>query len=73
MEKLYEEQHQWDDAYATRQKLARNATPETQARHQAILAFLENEIGLQALKEGRLDRPSDAPGAKPAVSTLDYQ
>ena len=36
LEKLYEEQHQWAEAYATRQKLARArpATPQ-QPRHQA--------------------------------------
>jgi lipopolysaccharide biosynthesis regulator YciM len=52
LEKLYEEQHQWDDAYATRQKLARGAAPAVQGRHQAILAFLENELGTQAMKRG---------------------
>jgi lipopolysaccharide assembly protein B len=50
LEKLYEEQHQWADAYATRQKLASRDTPESQPRHQAILAFLENELGMQAMK-----------------------
>jgi lipopolysaccharide assembly protein B len=50
LEKLYEEQHQWGEAYATRQKLARCDSPENQPRHQAILAFLENELGTQALK-----------------------
>jgi lipopolysaccharide biosynthesis regulator YciM len=50
LEKLYEEQHQWSEAYATRQKLASQAGPDDQPRHQAILAFLENEIGTQALK-----------------------
>ena len=50
LEKLHEEQHQWADAYAMRQKLAAESPPEDQARHQAILAFLENELGLQSLK-----------------------
>ena len=50
LEKLYEEQHQWAEAYATRQKLASRAAAEDQPRHQAILAFLENELGTQALK-----------------------
>ena len=49
LEKLYEEQHQWADAYATRQKLA-GRDSEPQARHQSTLAFLENELGLEALK-----------------------
>jgi lipopolysaccharide biosynthesis regulator YciM len=50
LEKLYEEQHQWAEAYATRQKLARRAPDTSQARHQEILAFLDNELGLEALK-----------------------
>src|SRR6478609_1687347 len=43
LEKLYEEQHQWAEAYATRQKLARRDADTTHARHQEILAFLDNE------------------------------
>ena len=52
LEKLYEEQHQWSDAYVTRQRLAAKdpKTPET--RHEEILAFLENELGLEALRRG---------------------
>jgi lipopolysaccharide biosynthesis regulator YciM len=50
LEKLYEEQHQWEEAYATRLKLARREGPTADPKHQQILAFLENEIGLQALK-----------------------
>lgn len=50
LEKLYEEQHQWTEAYGMRQKLAARDTPEQQGRHRRILAFLENEIGLAALK-----------------------
>ncbi len=51
VEKLHEEQHQWTEAYAMRQKLAARDKPEQQGRHQEILAFLENEIGLAALKQ----------------------
>ena len=54
LEKIHEEQHQWREAYAMRQKLAARDTPEQQGRHQQILAFLENEIGLAALKRGDL-------------------
>jgi lipopolysaccharide biosynthesis regulator YciM len=50
LEKLYEEQHQWQDAYTTRQRLAERGGAEQAAQHQEILAFLENELGLQALK-----------------------
>jgi lipopolysaccharide biosynthesis regulator YciM len=50
LEKLYEEQHQWAEAYATRQRLARLGNPDAQAQHHAILAFLENALGMEALK-----------------------
>ena len=50
LQKLYEEQHQWDDAYKTRQKLASLDTAAAQPGHLAILGFLENELGTQALK-----------------------
>jgi lipopolysaccharide assembly protein B len=51
LEKLYEEQHQWDEAYATRQKLAAlTSVAEESARHAEILAFLEFELGQEALK-----------------------
>ena len=55
LEKLQEDQHQWQEAYVTRQRLAQIAGPPDQPKSQSILAFLENELGLQALKEGRLD------------------
>jgi lipopolysaccharide biosynthesis regulator YciM len=50
LEKLYEEQHQWSEAYATRLKLARRDPDTSQARHNEILAFLDTELGLDALK-----------------------
>ncbi len=52
LEKLHEEQHQWSEAYAMRQKLAARDGADHQPRHQEILAFLENEIGLVSLKRG---------------------
>jgi lipopolysaccharide biosynthesis regulator YciM len=55
LEKLQEDQHQWQEAYVTRRRLAQIAGPPDQPKSQLILAFLENEIGLQALKEGRAD------------------
>jgi lipopolysaccharide biosynthesis regulator YciM len=58
LEKLYEEQHQWDDAHKTRQRLAARDGPEAQAGHLAILGFLENELGTQALR--RLDHAEAA-------------
>ena len=68
LEKLHEEQHQWTEAYAMRQKLAARDKPEQQGGHQAILAFLENEIGLAALK-GRAY--SEAAGRFEAAIDLD--
>jgi lipopolysaccharide biosynthesis regulator YciM len=56
LEKLYEDQHQWTEAYAVRQKLAAlSATPDggsDSPRHDEVLAFLENEFGQAALKGG---------------------
>lgn len=52
LEKLQEEQHQWQDAYVTRQRLAAIAGPTAQARSKTILAFLEHQLGLQALGQG---------------------
>ena len=50
LQKLHEEQHQWTDAYDTRQRLTKLAATESQPQSQAILAFLENEIGLEAMR-----------------------
>ncbi|HEY2432898.1 MAG TPA: tetratricopeptide repeat protein [Vicinamibacterales bacterium] len=58
LEKLYEDQHQWDEAYAARQKLAALATAGDggleSPRHNEVLAFLENEFGQAALRGGDL-------------------
>src|SRR5690349_8352811 len=50
LQKLHEEQHQWIEAYDTRQRLNRLGTVESEPQNQAILAFLENEIGLEAMR-----------------------
>jgi lipopolysaccharide biosynthesis regulator YciM len=50
LQKLHEEQHEWTDAYDTRQRLTKLAATESQPQSQAILAFLENEIGLEAMR-----------------------
>jgi lipopolysaccharide assembly protein B len=55
LQKLHEEQHQWDEAYQIRQQLVDMTGPDTKARSQSILAFLENERGMQSLKAGQLD------------------
>ncbi len=50
LQKLHEEQHQWTEAYDTRQKLASLSAIDSKPQSQAILAFLENEIGLEAMR-----------------------
>jgi lipopolysaccharide biosynthesis regulator YciM len=52
LEKLHEEQHQWAEAYSTRQRLAARDGETPKARHEEILAFLENELGQEALRKG---------------------
>lgn len=68
LEKLYEEQHQWREAYATRQRLAGSQGEDSAERHDGILAFLENELGLEALKRGD---PEDARRRFDAAMALD--
>ena len=55
LEKLYEEQHQWDEAYRIRRQLVELSGPDTQPRNQAILGFLENALGIDALKAQHRD------------------
>src|SRR3954468_2348188 len=50
LQKLHEEQHQWTEAYDTRRRLTKLAAIESRPQSQAILAFLENEIGLEAMR-----------------------
>jgi lipopolysaccharide assembly protein B len=50
LQKLHEEQHQWSEAYDTRQRLSKLTNDDTRPQNQAILAFLENEIGLEATR-----------------------
>ena len=54
LEKLHEDQHQWEQAYAARQRLAALATAadggSESPRHNEVLAFLENEFGQAALR-----------------------
>lgn len=57
LEKLHADQHQWLEAYTIRRSLVAASEPADKGRHETILAFLENELGLQALKQ------SDAPAA----------
>ena len=50
LQKLHEDQHQWTEAYDTRQRLSKLANIEARPKNEAILAFLENEIGLEAVR-----------------------
>jgi lipopolysaccharide assembly protein B len=53
LEKLHEEQHQWAEAYDIRQQLSEiDAAGPLRARGNAILAFLENELGDEASRAG---------------------
>lgn len=52
LEKLHEEQHQWAEAYEVRRQLADIDGEPAGPRDQAILAFLENELGEEALRQG---------------------
>ena len=55
LQKLHEEQHQWEDAYHIRRQLIELTGPDTNPRSHAILGFLENERGLEAMRSGDLD------------------
>ena len=50
LQKLHEEQHQWAEAYDTRERLSKLVAIDSHPQSQAILAFLENEIGLEAVR-----------------------
>jgi lipopolysaccharide assembly protein B len=52
LERLYEDQHQWQDASSIRARLAQVVRPSLRSRHQVIQAFLENELGVQARERG---------------------
>ena len=78
LQKLHEEQHQWEEAYNIRRQLLELSGPDTHPRSQAILGFIENERGLEAVKAGRRDdaiRRFEAaidldPGTTPAYLNL---
>ena len=55
LEKLHEEQHQWKEARVIRQRMTEAAGEPEKPSGQAILAFLENELGLQAVRDARAD------------------
>jgi lipopolysaccharide biosynthesis regulator YciM len=51
LEKLHEEQHQWNEAKGIRERLIAVTDEAEQPRHQTILAFLENELGRDKMKQ----------------------
>ncbi len=53
LEKLHEEQHQWQEAYRIRQQLSKAGEPEEEPRNNEILAFLETQLGDMKLAEGQ--------------------
>ncbi|MEO8257130.1 MAG: tetratricopeptide repeat protein [Acidobacteriota bacterium] len=50
LQKLHEDQHQWSEAFDTRKRLAKLTDIGARPQNEAILAFLENEIGLEAMR-----------------------
>ena len=50
LQKLHEEQHQWPRPTTRAQRLNNSAAIDSRPQSQAILAFLENEIGLEAMR-----------------------
>ena len=59
LEKLHGEQHQWAEAYEVRRQLAEVDGASAGPRDQAILAFLENELGEEALRQGDPEKASE--------------
>ncbi len=49
LQKLHEEQQQWAEARAIRERLAALTEDQQQPKHQAILAYLDTQIGLEAM------------------------
>jgi len=65
LQKLHEEQHQWTEAYDTRQRLSRLAGAD-KPQGQSILAFLENELGVEARR-----RRDDAEASRRFQAAID--
>ena len=70
LEKLHEEQHEWREAQVIRQRMAEAAADTEKPHDQAILAFLENELGLQAVRD---QHPDNAVRHFEAAIDLDKQ
>jgi len=68
LQRLYEEQHQWKEAQAARQRLVELGEPADRARNQQILAFIETEMGRD---EARRENPVAAVSRFEAALALD--
>lgn len=55
LQKLHEEQHQWDDARRVRSELLGLAGPESPARSHEVLAYIEHALGRDAVQRGDSD------------------
>jgi lipopolysaccharide assembly protein B len=51
LQKLHEEQHQWQEAHEVRERLVTISDEADQPRNRQILAHLENELGRDCLKQ----------------------
>ena len=56
LEKLHEEQHQWREAQVLRRRMDEATSDPEGPEDQAIVAFLENELGLQAMRGDALEQ-----------------
>ncbi len=52
LEKLHEDQGQWAEAYAIRERLIARAGDDSDPHDASILSFIEHELGLEAMKTG---------------------
>lgn len=55
LQKLHEEQHEWQAAHAIRERLAALTEEQQQPQHHAILAYLETQLGLEAVASSDTD------------------
>ena len=55
LEKIHADQHQWAAAFDCRSRVMRATAASEAPRHRTILAFLETELGLDALRHDLLD------------------
>ncbi|MCX6551415.1 MAG: tetratricopeptide repeat protein, partial [Acidobacteria bacterium] len=51
LQKLYEEQHQWQEAHDVRQRLVAQSGAADEPRNRQILAFIETEMGRERIKQ----------------------